>query len=152
MTQPPTRQELEQVMAEADLLKSNADVEAALDRMADEITADLHDKLPVVYAIMNGGLAIAGQMMTRLNFPLEMGYMHATRYRGEFKGQADLQWQAMPSVPMQSLQAIYRKTLAKSFSCDFHRHRFYPSEHREELLELGHPQVSYSGNHLWPPH
>ncbi len=106
MTQPPTRQELEQVMAEADLLISKADVEAALDRMATEITADLNDKLPVVYAIMNGGLAIAGQMMTRLNFPLEMGYMHATRYRGEFKGQADLQWQAMPSVPMQGRHVL----------------------------------------------
>lgn len=106
MTQPPTRQELEQVMREADQLKSKADVEAALDRMAKEITAAMSDQQPVVYAIMNGGLAIAGQMMTRLNFPLEMGYMHATRYRGETKGQADLQWQAMPSVPMQGRHVL----------------------------------------------
>lgn len=106
MTQPPTRQELEQVMREADQLKSKADVEAALDRMATEITAAMSDQQPVVYAIMNGGLAIAGQMMTRLNFPLEMGYMHATRYRGETKGQADLQWQAMPSVPMQGRHVL----------------------------------------------
>ena len=47
MTQPPTRQELEQVMAEADLLKSNADVEAALDRMADEITSNIGGTAPL---------------------------------------------------------------------------------------------------------
>lgn len=95
-----TPEELNVVLAEADLLCSKDEVEVALDRMAAEITDKLATKLPVVYAIMNGGLVAAGQLLTRLNFPLEQGYMHATRYRGETTGQPDLQWQALPSVAM----------------------------------------------------
>lgn len=101
MTQPLTLEELKQVIAEADLLKSEADVEDALNRLASDITARLADSMPVVYSIMNGGLVMAGRLLTKLNFPLEQGYMHATRYRGETTGSTDLQWQAPPSVPME---------------------------------------------------
>ncbi|MCA6065332.1 hypoxanthine-guanine phosphoribosyltransferase [Thalassolituus marinus] len=101
MTQPLTLEELKQVMAEADLLKSEADVEDALNRLASDITDRLADSMPVVYSIMNGGLVMAGRLLTKLNFPLEQGYMHATRYRGETTGSTDLQWQAPPSVPME---------------------------------------------------
>lgn len=100
MTESLSREQLNTVMDEADLLKSKEEVEAALDSLAADITARLADKMPVVYSIMNGGLVVAGQLLTRLKFPLEQGYMHATRYRGETSAQADLQWQAPPSVPM----------------------------------------------------
>lgn len=100
MTESLSREQLNTVMDDADLLKSKDEVEAALDALAADITARLADKMPVVYSIMNGGLVVAGQLLTRLNFPLEQGYMHATRYRGETSAQADLQWQAPPSVPM----------------------------------------------------
>lgn len=96
----PTLEELKQVMAEADLLKSEAEVEAALDQLAKDISARLSESLPVVYGIMNGGMVMAGRLLTKLNFPLEQGYMHATRYRGATKGHTDLQWQAPPSIPM----------------------------------------------------
>ncbi len=100
MSQKMTLEELNQVMAEADLIKTEEEVEAAYDKLAAEITAELKDSMPVVYGIMNGGLVMAGRLLTKLHFPLEQGYMHATRYRGETKGSADLQWQALPSVPM----------------------------------------------------
>ncbi|WP_370292591.1 hypoxanthine-guanine phosphoribosyltransferase [Thalassolituus sp.] len=101
MTPSLTPEQLKVVLQEADLLKSRDEVEAALDSMAAAITEKLADSMPVVFSIMNGGLVVAGQLLTRLNFPLEQGYMHATRYRGEVTAQADLQWQAMPTVPME---------------------------------------------------
>lgn len=100
MSQQLTLEELNRVMAEADLLKSEADVEEALNKLAREITERLHESMPVVYGVMNGGLVMAGRLLTKLHFPLEQGYLHATRYRTEIRGQADLQWQAMPSVDM----------------------------------------------------
>jgi len=106
MTTSLTAEQLNTVMEEADLLKSQAEVEAALDSLAEAITAKLADKMPVVYSIMNGGLVVAGQLLTRLTFPLEQGYMHATRYRGDVTAQADLQWQAMPSVPMEGRSVL----------------------------------------------
>ena len=96
-----TQAELNAVLSEADLLKTKEEVEVALDQMAVEITKQLDNELPIVYAIMNGGLAIAGQLLTRLHFPLELGYMHATGYRGDTSVNPDLQWLALPSVPMQ---------------------------------------------------
>ncbi|MDO6806899.1 phosphoribosyltransferase family protein, partial [Wenyingzhuangia sp. 1_MG-2023] len=53
-----------------------------------------------VYTIMNGGLVLAGRLLPRLPFALEVGYMHATRYRGDVTGSTELQWQAPPSIPM----------------------------------------------------
>lgn len=100
MSQPLTLEELNKVMEDADLLKSEQEVEQALDSMAAAICDRMKDEMPVVYGIMNGGLVTAGRLLPKLNFPLEQGYMHATRYRGEITGSTDLQWQAPPSIDM----------------------------------------------------
>ncbi|MBE0484094.1 MAG: hypoxanthine-guanine phosphoribosyltransferase [Bacterioplanes sp.] len=100
MTEALTLEQLNTVMAEADCLKTAAQVDDALQTMAAAIEARLADSMPVVYAIMNGGLVMAGRLLSQLNFPLEQGYLHATRYRGETTG-TDLQWQAPPSIPME---------------------------------------------------
>ena len=68
------------VLEEADCLADRATVEAAIDRMADAITASIGKKNPMVFCVMNGGLIVTGQLLTRLSFPLEVGYLHATRY------------------------------------------------------------------------
>ena len=100
MSESLTLDQLNQIMADADLLKSKDEIEVALDQMAGDITERLSTSMPVVYSIMNGGLIFAGQLLPLLKFPLEVGYMHATRYRGETEGQSELQWQALPSCPM----------------------------------------------------
>ena len=51
-------QHIKQVMAEADCLFSEAEVEAALDSMAAAICTELADSNPIVYSVMNGGLII----------------------------------------------------------------------------------------------
>ncbi|PCD01362.1 hypoxanthine-guanine phosphoribosyltransferase [Halopseudomonas pelagia] len=84
---------IRQVKAEADCLFTAADIEAAMDRMAAEINAALADSNPIVYSVMNGGLVIAGQLVTRLDFPMEVGYLHATRYRNKLSG-GELFWKA----------------------------------------------------------
>nr|WP_240610057.1 phosphoribosyltransferase family protein [Halomonas endophytica] len=87
------------VMETADCLITQEEVEVALDRMAEQITADLGDKLPVFYCVMNGGLITTGHLLTRLGFPLEVDYLHATRYRGGIRG-GELFWRVSPEVPM----------------------------------------------------
>src|SRR5690606_30226935 len=75
-----------QVMDEADCLYTQQQVEAAMDQMAEAFTEKLKDSNSIVYCRMNGGLIIAGQLLTRLNFPMELGYLHATRYRNKLSG------------------------------------------------------------------
>lgn len=89
--------EIKRVYIEADLLHTQAEVDAAISKMAADITANLEDKDPVVFAVMNGGLVIAGQLLTRLNFPLTASYLHATRYRNSTSGN-ELEWKVPPMV------------------------------------------------------
>jgi hypoxanthine phosphoribosyltransferase len=92
-------QALRNILEEADLLVSQHEVERAIDRMAMEITERLHDKRPLVVCVMNGGLIIAGQILPKLGFPLEIDYVHATRYGDETRG-SGLDWRVMPCKEM----------------------------------------------------
>lgn len=93
----PDLEEIKRVYIEADLLFGQAEVERAIDKMAAQISEDLADKNPVLFSIMNGGLVIGGQLLTRLNFPLEAGYLHATRYRNTTSGH-ELEWKVPPMI------------------------------------------------------
>lgn len=73
------------------------EVEASLDRMAINIHEKLQDKNPVLICVMIGGMVPMGNLLPRLDFPLEVDYVHATRYRGEIKG-GELHWKVRPTV------------------------------------------------------
>jgi len=89
-------EEVRRAREEADCLADAATVEAALDRMAAEITARLADANPLVYAVMNGGLILAGRILPRLPFPLEVAYLHASRYGHAIQGTL-LDWRVRPT-------------------------------------------------------
>jgi hypoxanthine phosphoribosyltransferase len=80
-------------------LYTEQEVEQALDKMAAEIHAKLHDQNPVVLCVMIGGIVTMGKLLTRLNFPLEVDYAHATRYRGELNPR-ELHWKSRPCVDL----------------------------------------------------
>ncbi|MCF6355539.1 MAG: hypoxanthine-guanine phosphoribosyltransferase [Candidatus Polarisedimenticolaceae bacterium] len=87
--------EAKEVFQTADQLFSREQVEAAMDRMAAEITQRLADSDPIILSVMNGGLVMGGQLLTRLNFPLRSDYVHATRYRNGTSG-GSLHWLRPP--------------------------------------------------------
>jgi hypoxanthine phosphoribosyltransferase len=72
-----------------------AEVQAALDRMAGEITERLAGRNPLVITVMNGGLVFAGQLLPKLPFALEVSYVHVRRYGRETRG-GELVWIAGP--------------------------------------------------------
>ena len=92
-------EEAGRVLDESDLLISEADVLAAIDRIAAEITSELKEANPVLICCMNGGLAFAGQLLTKLVFPLQVDYVHATRYGHEINGVA-LDWKVRPQIAL----------------------------------------------------
>ncbi|HIJ96246.1 MAG TPA: hypoxanthine-guanine phosphoribosyltransferase [Desulfuromonadales bacterium] len=91
-----TQYEALHVMAEAELLIDETSVVASIERLSREITVQLKDANPVVITVMNGGLIFGGQLLTKLNFPLETDYVHATRYGDSVKG-SGLNWIVKPS-------------------------------------------------------
>lgn len=88
---------IQAVYEKATCLYTAHEVEAALDRMAIKIHETLHDKNPVIVCVMVGGLVPLGNLLHRLDFPLEVDYVHATRYRGDLTG-GDIQWKVKPST------------------------------------------------------
>ncbi|MFU8896365.1 MAG: hypoxanthine-guanine phosphoribosyltransferase [Gammaproteobacteria bacterium] len=75
-------------------------VEQALDRMAAEIERDLGDRDPLVLAVMIGGLMPTAWLLQRLAFPLQLDYVHASRYRGGTRGGPEIDWIARPRTPL----------------------------------------------------
>lgn len=86
------------VFQQADCLYSEAQVEIALDVMALNIARRVSQANPVVVCLMNGGVVPFGRLLTRLQFPLQVDYVHATRYGARLHG-GELEWIAGPFVP-----------------------------------------------------
>jgi hypoxanthine phosphoribosyltransferase len=49
---------------------------------------------------MNGALMPASQLSLRMNFPFQISYLHAPRYRGDTQGRT-INWVARPNVSVQ---------------------------------------------------
>jgi hypoxanthine phosphoribosyltransferase len=81
------------------LVTSSEEIDRALEAMARDISADLATSRPVAIAIMNGGLVVAGQLLTRLPFPLDCDYIHVRRY-GRLTHGGELEWIAGPHLDM----------------------------------------------------
>ncbi|MCP5346086.1 MAG: hypoxanthine-guanine phosphoribosyltransferase [Gammaproteobacteria bacterium] len=95
-----TPEQFDGVWQRSRCLFDQAAVEAALDRMAAAVSTQLAGTNPILMCVMHGGLITAGALALRLQFPLQMDYLHATRYREQTSG-ADLQWKVSPSLPLQ---------------------------------------------------
>lgn len=91
---------MQQVFDEADCLCSPAQVQQAIGAMASEITHRLQASNPLIFCVMNGGIMLTGQLLPKLLFPLELHYIHATRYRHETSGGL-LDWKVRPEVSLQ---------------------------------------------------
>ena len=64
-------------------------------QMGEQITRDYADRNPLVLCVMTGGVVFCGQLLPKLDFPLDFDYLHATRYAQETSGGA-LSWRAAP--------------------------------------------------------
>lgn len=91
--------EIKQVEATADLLYSEAEVEAALDKMAEQINHELDGRDPLVLCVMNGGIVIAGKLIPRLRIPLTIDAINASRYQNKTSG-SSIEWILKPGAPL----------------------------------------------------
>lgn len=93
------------MFAGSDIVWREEDVTRALDRMAAEIDAAVGERFPVIVCVMLGGLIPAARLLARFEFPLEIDYVHATRYRGGTKGH-DLHWKAKPATALAGREVL----------------------------------------------
>jgi len=84
-----------QMLREADLVCSEQEVGRAIERVAAEVTAKLADANPLVLSVMGGAVVFTGRLLPLLPFPLELDYLHVTRYDGKTRG-SEVRWKAGP--------------------------------------------------------
>ncbi|MFN4342227.1 MAG: hypoxanthine-guanine phosphoribosyltransferase [Azonexus sp.] len=89
------QQRAQAMLANAEVVHDEAAVQKALDDVAAAISARLADKYPLVLCVMTGGVVFCGHLITRLPFPLDFDYLHATRYGPETQG-GKISWRTAP--------------------------------------------------------
>lgn len=79
----------------SDLVSSAAQVEAAIGKVAAEIQRQFKDRYPLVLIVMGGAVVFAGQLLPKLRMPLDLDYIHATRYGAATSG-GGIEWRVEP--------------------------------------------------------
>ena len=82
-------------LEESDPIASAEEVQAAVKRVAAEITEKLAKNYPLVLVVMGGAVVFAGQVLPLLHFPLDLDYTHASRYGAETRG-SRIDWRVPP--------------------------------------------------------
>lgn len=86
-----TAEQAVEVFRASDCLHDEAAVGAALDRMAEDIRGAIAGRDAVALVVMNGGFIPAAGLLLRVDLPLRIDYLHATRYDERTSGGA-LDW------------------------------------------------------------
>ncbi len=97
---------IQEVEKKAKCLFTKSAIETKLDEMAKAISEKLSESNPVVLCVLIGGLIPAGNLLPRLDFPLELDYIHATRYANETIGSTTINWVAKPRVSLKDRNVL----------------------------------------------
>jgi len=89
------REEALRLLEGADELFPEAQVRAAVVRMAADISRRLEKKFPVVVAVLGRAAIFTGQLLPLLRFPLEFGAIEVTRYNNDIQGR-EISWRLAP--------------------------------------------------------
>jgi hypoxanthine phosphoribosyltransferase len=92
--------EIDKIKTDAICLYNEQEVEAALDLMAAAITVRLHDQNPLALCVINGGIIVTGKLLPRLDFPLNLDSINASRYRNTTTGGEAVHWLYLPATPL----------------------------------------------------
>jgi hypoxanthine phosphoribosyltransferase len=87
----------QQLLEQAELIHSSEVIAAAISRLGEEISSTLKHEKPIVLCVVSGGIVFAGQLLTQFDFPLELDYVHASRYQNATVGRT-LTWEVLPKL------------------------------------------------------
>ena len=88
-------EQCQKILEGAELLYTASEINKIIDEISIAITNKLEKINPIIMPIMIGGLITAGQLIPKLNFPLQIDYIHVTRYMGGTDG-GKLTWLKKP--------------------------------------------------------
>ncbi len=84
-----------ELLAQSEVIHSDVEVQAALQRVAHEINEQLAGQHPLVLSVMGGAVVFSGQLLPLLDFPLDFDYLHVSRYGNAQQG-GEIHWKVAP--------------------------------------------------------
>lgn len=112
----------------SDPIASAEQVQAAVQRVAGEITTRVSTSYPLVLVVMGGAVIFAGQILPMLRFPLDFDYIHASRYGAQTRG-ANVDWRVKPPASVRGRAVLVLDDILDGGQT--------MDAIRERLLELG---------------
>jgi hypoxanthine phosphoribosyltransferase len=95
----------QQYIREAECIYSADEVSEAMTALALGLNIYFENKRPVVLSVMNGAVFFVGQLMPQLTFPLELSYVHASRYENGVEGH-EIKWIASPNIDIKDRSVL----------------------------------------------
>ncbi|MGA9572866.1 MAG: hypoxanthine-guanine phosphoribosyltransferase [Lysobacterales bacterium] len=93
------------LLKKSTVLFNREEVQAAVQKMADEINRYYGDKPVVMISVLTGAIVPAAWLVTKLKMPVQMDFVHATRYRGGLYG-AELEYRVPPRLNLEDKHVL----------------------------------------------
>jgi hypoxanthine phosphoribosyltransferase len=87
------------------VLYNRDEVSEAVQKMADEINEFYADEPIILLSVLTGAIIPAAWLATKLKMPLQMDFVHATRYRGGLYG-AELEYRVPPRLDLEGKHVL----------------------------------------------
>jgi hypoxanthine phosphoribosyltransferase len=87
------------------VLFNREQVQEAVQKMADEINAHYGNEPIIMVSVMTGAIVPAAWLVTKLKMPVQMDFVHATRYRGGLYG-AELEYRVPPRLDLKGKHVL----------------------------------------------
>jgi len=97
--------QLQHIFDSADILYNLADIDLALVQLAGALNAEYAQQNPLLICVMTGSVITSGHLLPKLQFPLELDYIHVTRYGDKTTG-GDLEWKHKPASDMKGRHVL----------------------------------------------
>ena len=81
------------------------EVNAAVQKMADEINTHYGNEPVILITVLTGAIIPATWLITKLKMPVQMDFVHATRYRGGLYG-AELEYRVPPRLDLEGKNVL----------------------------------------------
>lgn len=94
-----------ELLRRSTVLATREDVRAAVDRMAAEVNAWYGQTPIVMLIVMTGAVLPAAWLASRLEMPLMMDFVHATRYAGSTEG-GEIEFRVPPRINLQGRDVL----------------------------------------------
>ena len=93
------------ILENSRVLFNRDEVSAAVQKMADEINTHYGNEAVILITVLTGAIIPATWLITKLKMPVQMDFVHATRYRGGLYG-AELEYRVPPRLDLEGKNVL----------------------------------------------